>query len=158
MVEDKLNRIEKKLEELGLSLPTPPKSSGNYLSACRVGNLLYISGITCKWNGEVKFCGQVGSSLSLNEGYEAAQITTLNHLSIIKNMLGSFEAIEQVVKATGYINCAPGFPDIPHVMNGASDLLVKLFEERGRHARCAVGVSSLPGNAAVETDLILSIK
>ncbi|WFT75607.1 RidA family protein [Halobacillus naozhouensis] len=150
--------VEDKLHSLGLCLPDLPKPSGHYLGAVKVDKFLFISGVTCKRNGELLFKGQVGSDLSIEDGYEAAKITTLNHLSIIQDMLGGFDQMDRIVKLTGYVNSTDGFGNVPDVINGSSDFLVNLFGEYGKHARCAVGVSSLPGNAAVETDLLLSIK
>ena len=153
-----VSEVEKKLAYLGMSLPDPPKSSGNYLLLNQTGDLLYLSGITCKYNGEILYKGQVGKDLSIEDGYEAAKITTLNHLRLMKDYLGGFEKINKIVKVVGYVNCDANFANIPNVIDGTSDLLVELFGEKGQHARCAVGVSSLPGNAAVETDMIVQLK
>lgn len=150
--------VEQKLTQLGLSLPDTPKSSGNYLLLNQVDKFLYMSGITCKYNGEILYKGKVGKDLSVEEGYEAARITTLNHLRLIKDYLGGFEKIDRIVKIVGYVNCDEDFSNIPNVINGTSDLLIELFGEKGKHARCAVGVASLPGNAAVETDMIVLLK
>ncbi|NSL53081.1 RidA family protein [Calidifontibacillus erzurumensis] len=150
--------VEAILKEKGLSLPKPPKPSGNYLFLNQVGNIVYVSGITCKFNGEMVYKGKVGIDLSIQEGYEASRITTLNHLSILKDYLKDFNKIEKIVKITGYVNCDPSFAQVPDVINGSSDLLIEIFGEKGKHARCAVGVASLPGNAAVETDMIVLLK
>ncbi|MEC1714424.1 RidA family protein [Schinkia azotoformans] len=147
--------VEGILNSKGLSLPNTPKPSGNYLFLNQVGNVIYMSGITCKFNGEIAYKGKVGKDLTIQEGYEAARITTLNHLSILKDYLGDFNKIDKIVKITGYVNCEPTFTQVPDVINGTSDLLVELFGDKGKHARCAVGVASLPGNAAVETDMII---
>lgn len=149
--------VEQKLADLEITLPDAPKSSGNYLLLNQVDDLLYISGITCKYNGEISHKGKVGKDLSVEEGYEASKITTLNHLRLIKDYLGGFEKINKIVKVVGYVNCEEGFTNIPSVINGTSDLLIELFGEKGKHARCAVGVASLPGNAAVETDMIVQL-
>lgn len=150
--------IEDKLHAHGVHLPNSPNPTGHYVKAVEVNNLLYISGITCKWNGDLPYKGKLGRDLSIQEGYEASKISTLNHLAIIKDMFGGFNRVDRIIKLTGYVNCIDGYANIPNVVNGSSDLLVHLFGENGKHARCAVGVSSLPGNAAVETDLLLSIK
>ncbi|MCA1055220.1 RidA family protein [Rossellomorea aquimaris] len=155
---EQLMSVEDRLESIGLSLPDLPKPSGHYLGAVQAESFLYVSGVTCKWNGTLPYRGRVGEDLSLEEGYEAARLTTLNQLAIVKETIGSLRLIERVVKVTGYVSCAPGFPDVPKVINGSSDLLVELFGDSGKHARCAVGVSSLPGNAAVETDLLVLLK
>lgn len=158
MVKTKEYNIEEKIISMGISLPEPPKPTGHYLLLNHIENFLYISGVTCKINGELRYKGQVGNDLSIQSGYEAAKITTLNHLSIIKSYLDNFDKVEKIIKVTGYVNCLSGFTDIPTVMNGSSDLLIKLFGENGMHTRCAVGVSSLPGNAAVESDLVVLLK
>lgn len=150
--------VEGILKEKGLSLPNLPKQSGNYLFVNQVGKVLYMSGITCKYNGEIAYKGKVGKDLSIQAGYEASRITTLNHLTILKDYLGDFNKIDKIVKITGYVNCDPDFTQVPNVINGTSDLLVELFGEKGKHARCAVGVASLPGDAAVETDMMVLLK
>ncbi|WP_299744493.1 RidA family protein [Rossellomorea sp. y25] len=157
-MEKQLIKVEDRLEEMGLILPEKPKPSGHYLGSVRADPFLFVSGVTCKWNGDLPYKGRVGVDVSIEEGYEAARLTTLNQLAIVKDVLGCFSLIERVVKVTGYVSCEAGFPDVPKVINGSSDLLVELFGENGKHARCAVGVSSLPGNAAVETDLLLLLK
>ncbi len=149
--------VEAKLASAGYKLPNPPSPAGNYLTAVRSGQLLYISGVTCKWNGRLDFKGKVGGDFSIEEGYEAARLTTLNHLAIIKETLGSLEKINRIIKITGYVNCPPDFQEIPQVVNGSSDLAIELFGDKGKHIRCAVGVSSLPGGAAVETDMIIEV-
>lgn len=150
--------VEGILNANGLSLPNSPKQSGNYLFVNQVGNVLYLSGITCKFNGEIPYKGKVGKDLTVQEGYEASRICTLNHLRVLKDYLGDFNKIDKIVKIVGYVNCDPTFTQVPDVINGTSDLLVELFGEKGKHARCAVGVASLPGNAAVETDMMVLLK
>lgn len=141
-----------------ITLPEVPKQSGHYLPVKRVNNLLYVSGVTCKWNGKTVYQGKVGKDVTLEEGYEAAKICGLNLLAIIKEYVGDLKAVKQVVKVTGYVNCEEGFSQIPQIVNGASDLFANLYEKDGEHVRCAVGVSSLPGNAAVEVDVIVELK
>ncbi len=150
--------VKERIRSLGLVLPDPPKPSGHYLGSRRSGQFLFISGVTCKLNGEVQYKGRVGIDLSIEEGYEAARITTLNHLAIIHEKIGDFNLVDHIVKLTGYVNCGEGFADLPSVINGSSDLLTEVFGEKGMHARCAVGVNALPGNAAVETDLLVALK
>jgi enamine deaminase RidA (YjgF/YER057c/UK114 family) len=149
--------IEEKLKKQNIILPEIPNESGNYLLAKQVGNLIYISGVTCKFNGKIQYEGKVGEELTLEEGYEAAKFCALNHLAVIKSIIGDLDRVNQVVKLVGYVNCNSDFGNIPKVINGASDLLIELYGERGKHARCAVGVNSLPGKASVETDLIVEI-
>ncbi|WP_054635353.1 RidA family protein [Thalassobacillus sp. C254] len=150
--------IENDLKSMGLTLPPLPKRSGNYLPAKQHGKCIYLSGITCKTNGQIEYKGKVGEDVSTEDAYYAARLCTLNHLAVIKSMVGSLEQIKSVIKLVGYVNCRDDYQDVPLVINGASDLLIELFGERGQHARCAVGVSSLPGLAAVETDLIVEVK
>ncbi|WLR52895.1 RidA family protein [Bacillus tianshenii] len=150
--------IDASLHALGLTLPNPPKASGNYRLINHVGNTLYLSGVTCKWDGQLHYQGHVGSNVTIEEAYKAAQITTLNHLAIIKAYLGGFERIHKIIKVTGYVSCDEHFSQIPTVINGSSDLLLQLFGDDGQHARCAVGVQSLPGNAAVETEMVVLLK
>ncbi|MBU8908242.1 RidA family protein [Desertibacillus haloalkaliphilus] len=149
--------IEQRLSQLGWILPEPPKQSGNYVLAKKVGNLLYISGVTCKFNGVIKFQGKVGHDITIDEAYEAAKVCALNHLSLIRSVTGDLNKVKNIIKMVGYVNCDPDFADVPKVINGASDLLIELFGEKGKHARCAVGVASLPGLACAETDLIVEI-
>jgi enamine deaminase RidA (YjgF/YER057c/UK114 family) len=155
---EKVRSIEEKLAELHLSLPEVSKQTGNYLLSKQYGNTVYISGVTCKSNGKVQYKGKVGENLSLEDGYEAAKLCALNHLAVIQATFGSLSKVKQVVKLTGYVNCHPDFTDIPKVINGASDLLIELFGDSGKHARCAVGVNSLPGGASVETEIIIELE
>src|SRR3954454_9891460 len=141
--------IENKLKDLGLSLPTPPVPAANYIGYVRVGDLLFVGGNIGRLNGELKFSGKVGDTVTLEQAYEAARNCALNHLAIIKTALGDLDRVERIVKVLGYVNVAPGFTDMPRVINGESDLLVKLWGERGQHTRAAVGVSSLSRNSPV---------
>ena len=140
-----------------IELPKVPKQSGHYLSIKQIGNIVYVSGITSKWNGEISYKGKIGKDVTIEEGYEAAKTCALNLLAVLEDYLGDLSQINQIVKVTGYVNCSEDFGDIPKVINGASDLFVKLFGKPGEHVRCAVGAASLPGNAAVEVDVIAEI-
>ena len=150
--------IENKLRDLGFSLPTPPVPAANYIGYVRVGDLLFVGGNIGRINGELKFAGKVGDTVTLEQAYEAARNCALNHLAIIKIALGDLDRVERIVKVLGYVNVAPGFTDMPKVINGESDLLVKLWGERGQHTRAAVGVSSLSRNSPVETEVTLQVK
>jgi enamine deaminase RidA (YjgF/YER057c/UK114 family) len=150
--------IENKLKDLGFSLPTPPVPAANYIGYVRVGDLLFVGGNIGRINGELKFAGKVGDTVTLEQAYEAARNCALNHLAIIKTALGDLDRVERIVKVLGYVNVAPGFTDMPKVINGESDLLVKLWGERGQHTRAAVGVSSLSRNSPVETEVTLQVK
>jgi len=150
--------VEAKLRELGFSLPDPPKPVAAYLPAVRVGDLLFLSGTTCYEDGKFLYTGRVGSDLTVEQGYIAAQKTALNLLSVIKATLGDLDQVERVVKLNGYVNSASDFDQQPLVINGASELLEQIYGERGRHARTSVGVSDLPGHIPVEIELIVQVR
>jgi len=150
--------IEKKLQALGFKLPNPPVPAANYIGYVRVGNLLFVGGNIGRINGELKYAGKVGDKVTLEQAYEMARHCALNHLAIIKAALGDLDNAERIVKVPGYVHLAPGCTDMPKVMNGESDLLVQLWGERGQHARAAVGVASLSGEAPVETEVIVQIR
>ena len=150
--------IEKKLRELGFEIPSPPKPVANYIPSVQVGNILFVGGNTGSINGKRKYSGKVGESVTLDQAYEMARCCALNHLAFIKGALGELDRVERIVKVTGYVNVAPGFKEMPKVINGESDLFVTLWGERGQHARAAIGVSSLGGDAPVETEVIVQVK
>lgn len=150
--------IEKKLNELGFKLPGVPKPAATYIGYVRVGNLLFVGGNIGRIDGELKYAGKVGDAVTVEEAYEMARNCALNHLAIIKAALGSLDQVERIVKVLGYVNVAAGFTDMPKVVNGESDLLVKLWGERGEHTRAAVGVASLSRNAPVETEVIVEVR
>jgi enamine deaminase RidA (YjgF/YER057c/UK114 family) len=147
---------EQQLLDLGITLPEPPKPGGNYRSAKAVGNLLYLAGAISTESGAV-ITGTAGADRSITEGYAAARACALTHLAVLKRELGSLDRVRQIVSVNGYVNAVPGFADPPAVINGASDLLVAVFGEDGRHVRAAIGVSSLPRNALVEVQMIVEI-
>ena len=150
--------IEAKLKELGLSLPKPPKPVGAYLTAQLTGNLLFLSGTTCYLDdGNLLFTGRVGKELSVEQGYLAAQQTMLNLLSVVKSELGDLDRVERIIKLNGYVNSAPDFDKQPAVINGASELLEKIFGPSGKHARTSIGVSDLPGHIPVEIEMVLQV-
>lgn len=150
--------IEKKLNAMGFDLPDPPIPAANYIGYVRVGNLLFIGGNIGRINGVLKYRGKVGDAVSLEQAYDAARNCALNHLAIIKAALGDLDRVERFVKVLGYVNAAPGFTDMPKVVNGESDLLVSLWGERGQHTRAAVGIASLSQDAPVETEVIVQIR
>lgn len=150
--------IENKLKSLGLKLPELPKPLGAYLPVIRINDILFTSGQGPILEGKIKYQGKVGKDLTLEEGYEAAKLCALNCLSAIKMEIGSLDKIERIVKVVGFVNSAQGFIKQSLVLNGASDLLQSLFEEKGKHVRVAVGVSELPNNMAVELEMIVKIK
>ncbi len=150
--------IEKKLNSLGFELPNPPKPAANYITYVKVGNLLFIGGNTGRINGVRRYSGIVGDTVTLEQAYEVARDCALNHLAIIKDAVGDLDKVERIVKVTGYVTVPPGFKQMPQVINGESDLLVKLWGERGQHARAALGVVSLGADAAVETEIIVQVR
>jgi enamine deaminase RidA (YjgF/YER057c/UK114 family) len=149
--------FEAKLKELGLSLPEPPNPVATYVTAIQVGDLLFLSGTTCYLDGRLLYEGRVGAELTVEQGYVAAKQTALNLLSIIKATLGDLDRVDQIVKLNGYVNSAPEFDRQPEVINGASDLLVHVFGERGKHARTSLGTCALPGHIPVEIELIVRV-
>ena len=148
---------EEQLAELGLALPAPPAPGGNYLSAKRVGSLVYLAGVIST-NASGVMTGTVGLDRNVADGYSAARACALTQLAVLKRELGSLEAIAEVLSVNGYVNSVAGFEESPAVINGASDLLVQLFGEAGKHVRAAVGVSALPRNAIVEVQMIVRIE
>ena len=148
---------EDKLRELGLQLPQAPKPVATYVPAVRAGDLLFLSGVLPMRNGELAFTGKLGRELTVPQGMDAAKIAVLNALAIAKQELGSLDRIARVVKVVGHVASAEGFTDQPQVLNGASDLLVSIFGEAGRHARVAIGAAELPRRAAVEIEVILAV-
>jgi enamine deaminase RidA (YjgF/YER057c/UK114 family) len=148
---------EEKLAALGLALPPPSAAGGNYVPAKRVGAVLYLSGVISTGPQGV-ITGTAGADRSVEEGYAAAQACALTQLAVLKRELGSLDAVAEVLTVNGYVNAAAGFADSPAVINGASDLLVRVFGEAGRHVRAAVGVSALPRNALVEIQMTVRVK
>src|ERR1700681_3951574 len=148
---------EEKLTELGLGLPQIPPSIGNYVGAGRTGNLLYLSGKGPNLVGGRHWLGKLGAELTTEQGYEAARDTMLNLLAVLRDELGELSRVQRVVKVLGMVNSTPNFDDQPKVVNGASDLLVEIFGDRGRHARSAVGMQSLPGGIPVEIEMIVEV-
>ncbi len=150
--------IVAKLRDLGFELPEVAKPVAAYVPSVKVDNLVYTSGQLPVVGGELKFKGRVGQDITPEQAYEAAQICCLNCLAAISAAIGGLEQIERVVKVTGFVNSAPGFSGQPKVVNGASELLSKLFGDAGLHARSAVGVAGLPLDAAVEVEMIVKVK
>lgn len=148
---------EQMLTQLGLELPAPPKPVANYVPVVRTGDLLFLSGVLPSRDGRLIMTGKLGQELSIEQGMEAARAAVLNGLSIIRSEAGSLDRVKRIVKMVGHIASAPGFTDQPQVLNGASDLLVSLFGDAGRHARVAVGAAELPRQAPVEIELIVEL-
>ena len=151
-----MNTLLDKLHGLGHKLPPTPQPGGNYVPWRQVGNLLFLAGVISSGaDGVIR--GRVGADLSLEQGYAAARCCVLTQLACIQAALGSLDKIEQIVTLNGYVCCTAEFTDPPKVINGASDLLVALLGDRGRHARAAIGVMSLPVGAAVEVQMTVQI-
>ena len=148
---------ETRLKEKGIVLIAPPSPVANYVNAVRVGNLLYLSG-RGPWKDSAYITGKLGKDLSIEQGYEAARLTGLGHLSVLKAELGSLNKVKRIVKVLGMVNCTDDFKDQPKVINGYSDLMVEIFGEKGKHARSAVGMNALPFNIAVEIEVIVEVE
>ena len=152
-----MSQREEKLQALGWALPAPASGAGNYLPFRRTGNLLFLAGTISVQTDGTLITGKAGVDKTLEEAYAAAQVCAVNQLGVMKAALGSLEAIHQVLTVNGYVNAAPDFIDVPQVINGASDLLVEIFGDAGRHARAAVGVASLPKGALVEVQMTVEV-
>ncbi len=148
---------EQKLEEMGIRLPAVSKPIANYVSAVRVGNLLYLSGKGPSDSNGVYISGKLGKELSIEKGYAAARLTAMHHLAVLKAELGDLSKVKRIVKVLGMVNSVPEFADHPKVINGYSDLMVQVFGDKGKHARSAVGMGSLPMNMAVEVEVIVEV-
>ena len=148
-----MSKIEQKLESLGYPLGSPAAPVGAYVPAVRTGNLIVTSGQLPFVGGELKFVGKVGAEVSEADGQQAARLCVVNALTHIRMIVGHLDKISRVVRVEGFVQSAPGYTRQPIVLNGASELLLELFGEVGRHTRVAVGVSELPLNAAVELSL-----
>ena len=153
-----MDAVEARLKELGLELPPTPRPLAEYVPAKLVGDLVFVSGQGPVKDGKVAYAGKVGADLALEEGYECARLCALNCLAAVKGVVGSLERVEEVVQLRGFVNSAPGFDRQPEVLNGASELMVKLFGEKGRHARAALGTCSLPRNIAVELEMVVRVR
>ncbi|MFM9939251.1 MAG: RidA family protein [Hyphomicrobiaceae bacterium] len=148
---------EKKLSELGLTLPPAAAPIANYVPTVIVGDLLFVSGQISRGGDGTTITGKLGAGVEIARGREAARLCALSILAQAKAALGSLDRIDRIVKLTGFVNATPAFVDHPQVVNGASDLLVEVLGERGRHTRSAVGVAGLPLDAAVEVEAIIAI-
>lgn len=150
--------VEERLRSLNIALPPVPQPVASYVPAVRIGNLVFTSGMIPMRDGEVQAKGKVGLDLNEDEAYEAARVACLNALSAIQSVAGDLSNVKQIVRVNGYVNSEDGFTDQPTVVNGASDLLVELFGEAGKHSRTSIGVDELPLDAAVEIDMIVELK
>ncbi|MFC5408507.1 RidA family protein [Larkinella bovis] len=150
--------IDARLKEQGIELAPPTPSLANYVKAVRTGNLIFLSGHVSNRADGTGIKGKVGKDLSPEQGYEAAKLCAIGLLSSLKAEIGNLNKVKRVVKVLGMVNSAPDFIDHPKVVNGCSDLLVKIFGDKGKHARSAVGVAALPSDYAVEVEMIVEIE
>ncbi len=149
---------EAKLAELGLTLPNPPAAAGSYVPTVRTGNLLFCAGTIAVFNGQQTHIGQVGKEQTIETAKKAAEICVLNTLANIKAAVGSLDRVSRIVMVNGFVNAVDGFTDSPAVINGASDLLVAVFGEAGKHARAAVATNGLPRGTTVEVQIVAELK
>ena len=158
-----MSKVEARLAELGITLPRPPKAVANYLAGVKVGEILYVAGTVGTVPNEndedvLPIVGKLGD-ITIEQGYQSARYAAINHLAMIKAVIGDLDDVVRVVKMIGYINAAPGFKEAPWVLNGASDLLVEVFgEEKGRHARAALYQNELTYDAPIEIEMTVQVK
>jgi len=150
--------FEEKLKELGIEIPEAPKPLASYIPAAISGNLVYTAGQVPLENGKLNYTGLAGKDISIEDAQKAAKVCAINCLSVVKSAIGDLNRIERILKLTVFVASADGFVDQPKVANGASDFIVEVFGEKGKHVRSAVGVSGLPLNAPVEIEMIVELK
>jgi enamine deaminase RidA (YjgF/YER057c/UK114 family) len=151
-------QVEKKLADLGIVLPTPAAPVANYVPFVRTGSLLFVSGqVSLGTDGKLVAKGKLGDGVSIEDGQKGARACGINLLAQLKAALGDLDKVVRVIRLGGFINSAPSFLEGPKVMNGASDLMVEVFGDKGRHARTTVGVAALPGDAAVEVEGLFEV-
>ena len=150
--------IEARLKQLRIELPEPRSPIADFIPCSRIGNTIYVSGQVTAWNGDYLYIGKVGREVSLDEAKDAARVCALNVISQLKNYLGDLDKVQRFAMVQGFVNAVPEFTDHPKVINGASEVLLEVFGEAGRHARFAIGVGSLPFNVAVEVAAIVEVR
>lgn len=151
-------RIEARLKELGIELPAAVAPVANYVPYTVSGNLVIVSGQVTLWGGKAEYVGKLGRDLSVADGQKAARLCALNILAHVKNACGGdLDRMKRVLRLGGFVNCTPDFTEMPQVVNGASDLMVEIFGDAGKHARAAVGVASLPLGVAVEVEAMVEL-
>ena len=151
-------QIEKRLKKLNMQLPNTPKPIANYVPSVKTGNLIFLSGQGPMDNEGNFITGKVGSDIKLDDAYLAARTVGLQLISVLKSEIQDLDRVKQIVKLLGMVNANQNFTDHPKVINGCSDLLVEVFQDKGKHARSAVGMASLPGNIPVEIEMIVEIE
>ena len=154
-----MHLFDENIKNLGLNIPDLPKALANYVPYKIIGKTIYISGQAPVQNGELIYKGKVGSDISIEEGIEAAKLCVINIIAALKTGLeGDWDKLDSFVKLTGFVNCQDNFTDQPKIINGASDMLVEIFGDQGRHARVAVGSNALPLGIAIEINAIAQLK
>lgn len=148
---------EARLKELGIELPAPPKPAANYVTATRSGRIVFLSGQGPLVDGKLVYQGKVGAELTEEQGYQAARVTILNSLAILRQEVGSLDQVTRILKLLAWVRCVDGFQRQHMVVNGASDLLVEIFGERGKHARSAVAAHELPFGIPVEIEMVVEV-
>ncbi len=157
-----MSKVEARLKQLGIALPRPPKAVANYLAGVKVGEILYVAGtigtvVNEKDEDVLTIKGKLGRELTVEQGYQSARFMAINHLAMMKAVIGDLDRIVRIVKMVGYVNAAPGFREAPWVLNGASDLYVQVWGENGKHARAALYQNELTYDAPVEADLEVQV-
>ena len=152
-----MSQTNERLAELGIELPSAPTPAGNYLAAMQVGKLLYLSGAICLVNGEMTHTGKIGEIRDIAYGKAAARICALNLLAVAKDQIGDLDKLSRIVQLNGFVNGIPSFAESPTVINGASDILVEILGDRGRHTRAAVAVTGLPKDSSVQIQAIFEV-
>lgn len=154
-----MNKIDERLRELGIVLPKPPVPVAAYLpSVIFDGNMVYVSGQDCRKDGELLYKGKLGNELTVEQGKECARQSMCNCLAALKYSVGNLDRVKRIVKVLGFVASAPGFGEQPYVLNGASELLIDIFGENGKHARAALGTNELPFGTPVEIEMIVELK
>lgn len=154
-----VGKIEARLAELKIELPQAAAPVANYVPTVRTGDLLFVSGQVCQWNGERRFIGKLGREISLEQGQQAARLCGLNILAQVRKALdGDLDRVVRCVRLGGFVNSVDDFTQQPQVVNGCSDLMVEVFGDAGRHARAAIGVNVLPSNVAVEVEAVFEVR
>jgi enamine deaminase RidA (YjgF/YER057c/UK114 family) len=159
-----MGKIEARLKELGITLPRPPKAVANYLPGVKVGEILYVAGtigtiVDTHDHDVLPIKGKLGAELTVEQGYQSARLTAINHLAMMKAVIGDLDKVVRIVKLIGYVNAAPGFKKAPWVVDGASDLLVEIWgPERGKHARAALYQNELTEDAPIEIEMTVQVR
>lgn len=158
-----MSKVEARLKQLGITLPRPPKAVANYLAGVKVGEILYVAGtigtvVNDKDEDVLTIKGKLGRELTVEQGYQSARLMAINHLAMMKAVIGDLDRIVRIIKMVGYVNAAPGFREAPWVLNGASDLYVQIWGENGKHARAALYQIELTYDAPIEADLEVQVR